>query len=122
MYRFYLYIFKVQPKVESKLRCHPDSIRHLKRSIIMFEERLKHLITGESKERFFFFPGSLEMAFPVSPLIGAKSCDDFTPWLQKKCLLSFFSRTIRLYLELGGTLFRSTLAHCPAKKCLTIVC
>lgn len=42
-------------KVESKLRCHPDSIRHLKRSIIMFEEKLKHLITGESKERFFFF-------------------------------------------------------------------
>lgn len=42
-------------KVESKLRCHPDSIRHLKRSIIMFEEKLKHLITGESKERFFVF-------------------------------------------------------------------
>ena len=90
----------------------------------MFEEKIKHLITGESKERFFvfFFSGSLEMAFPVSPLIGEKSCDDFTPWLQKKCPLSFFSRTIHLYLELGGTLFRSTLAHCPVKKCLTIVC
>lgn len=52
----------------------------------MFEEKLKYLITGESKEHF---SGSLEMAFPVSPLIGEKSCDDFTPCLRKKCLLSF---------------------------------
>lgn len=64
----------------------PDTIMHVKKSFIVFEEKLKHHITGESREHF---SGSLEMAFPVSPLIGEKSCDDFTMWLQKKCLLSF---------------------------------
>lgn len=85
----------------------------------MFGEKLKkHLITGESRS----VSPSLEMAFPVSPVTGEKICDDFTPWGPEKCLLSFFSeRTIALYEALGGTLFRYTLAHCPAKKCFAIV-
>lgn len=37
-----------------------------------------------------------------------------------KRLIIFFQRTIPLYSELGGTLFRYTLAHCPTKQCLPL--
>lgn len=64
-------VLRLNQKVEMKvsLAVIPDTIGHFKRSIIMFEKKRKRLITGESKEHS---SGSLEMAFPVSPLIGEK--------------------------------------------------